>query len=270
MTIASRLGLPGGNCLNVPDAGTSLTMLICVDPDEAGRWARRAIAAAYLAGLVEVSGLPAQCSLRDGLQAWRQRTPCTSLHLLLVLPSWESSLDAEVRDLLASLQDQPRLCELFVGVVSEDSTPWADLPGIVGHVLARPGQRQQTGLLCWQLLAALGAPGLDAGTDIEDVKPTFGSAAHPARVAQILCDSTTASLMFDDDEHRAHLRQAQAVCLLLPAGPQASPQHRRHALQLLSSQVANDDALVMPLLPRGQCAAPPLPVNWTLATALIR
>jgi hypothetical protein len=262
---------PGPGTTGCPDTvSRDLTLLLCVDPSSAGRWARRQLAAGCLAGEVEVRGQPAGADLRDTLAPGRAPGGVDGLQLVLVLPAWEPVLADTLHTLLhgpGGVLDPGCAVPALVAVVAEDCGPWQSLGEGVGFVQAAAGEREHAGLLCWQLLAALSAPEAAAGVDLEDLRPCLGTAAAPARMGQLMVEAASGALLFESPSLRERLARAGAVSLLL-SGRQRRLSAHQACMGLLRDHL-RDDAHAAWLLPSGQWAEPALPLGWVAVTVLM-
>ncbi len=268
LALALRPGPETTGCADT--VSRDLVLLLCVDPSAQGRGARRQLAAGCLAGEVEVFGQPAGTDLRETLAAWRARGDAEGLGLVLVLPAWEPALADTLHALLhgpGGVLDPARAVPTLVAVVAEDCAPWQSLGEGVGFVQAAVGEREHAGLLCWQLLAALSAPEVAACADLEDLRPSLGSAMAPARIGQAMLHFSSGERLFESPALGERLGQSGAVSLLLTGRRLSLSAHKACMRQL--REHLRDDAQVTWVLPAGQWVGPPLPLGWVAVTVLV-
>lgn len=271
LALASALRPGPGTTGCADEVSRDLALLLCVDPSAQGRWAKRQLAAGCLAGEVEVLVQPAGVDWRDTLAPWRDRGGADGLRLVLVLPAWEPGLADALHALLhgpGGVMDPASAVPPLVAVVAEDCAPWQSLGEGVGFVQAAAGEREHAGLLCWQLLAALSAPEAAACADLEDVRPSLGTATAPARVGQLMVEAASGALLFEAPVLREHLSRAGAVSLLL-SGRRLRLSAHQACMRLLRDHL-RDDARVTWLLPSGQWVEPAWPLGWVAVTVLMR
>ena len=192
-----------------------ITMLVSFDPDASQRWAARAFAATFITAQCGFRQVPRGHQLDSWLDIFLSERRPASLCIVFSLPEYSTVTSQQVSNLLTGLKAANYHHVQLTVAVSANPVDWEHCNGIDGFVAAENRRKDLVALQVFGMMSALMAPGITYCIDAEDLRPVFGSAAHPAQVA---------SGVFHDDEFKTSaevilkLETSRSVALM-PAAP---------------------------------------------------
>ena len=179
----SRLACISTTQLAEVEEAQLMTLLVSFDPEPSQRWSARALAATFIAAQCEFRQLPIGHQLDSWLDTLLcDRTPA-SLCVVFSLPGYSTAISQQINNLLTSLRAANYHRLHFTVAVSSSFVDRGKCDGIDGFVMSETPHRGLAAVQVFGMLAALMAPGMSHCFDVEDLRPAFGSAEHPAQVA---------------------------------------------------------------------------------------
>lgn len=165
------------------EEGQLMTVLVSFDPAPAQRWSARALAATFIAARCQFEQLPQGHKLDDWLIDLIDTRESASLCIVFSLPQHTADLEKEIGLFLSGLREAQRHHLHLTVAVSQSPIDWKGCTEIDGFILAEAQERDSAVLQVFNMLAALMAPGMSVCVDAEDLRPVFGFADQPSRIA---------------------------------------------------------------------------------------
>lgn len=160
-----------------------MTVLVSFDPAPAQRWSIRALAATFITAQCQFEQLPVGRKLGDWLGDLLNAHEPASLCIVFALPQHSADMEKEIGSFLSDLKGARRHHLNLTVAVSQTPVDWKGCTGIDGFVFAEAPVGNSESLQVFRMLAALMAPGMSVCVDAEDLRPVFGTADRPSRIA---------------------------------------------------------------------------------------
>lgn len=160
-----------------------MTVLVSFDPAPAQRWSIRALAATFITAQCQFEQLPVGRKLGDWLGDLFNTRESASLCIVFALPQHSLDMEKEIGSFLSGLRGARRHHLNLTVAVNQTPVDWKGCTGIDGFIFAEAQVGNSVSLQVFSMLAALMAPGMSVCVDAEDLRPVFGTADRPSRIA---------------------------------------------------------------------------------------